>query len=254
MIPKIGLDIEFGVRKSGQFMPAHDVFSREIGTSGIIGLDGHPQTGELRPDASTNLVEVVTNMYAAFKYVNDIFVENDITLHAGQWRDNKALGGHVHFGIGEDNTSRRSATIPYLDHFLDKIVSNKTDDVLEKRLRIERGYGGLSQVRSKPYGFEYRTPGSFIHNPQLSMVYLTLAKLSSIAAMDRPFDASKYPTSRGVYTNARALFDEAVGALSRNGITEDIDDCLLGLDVIKDVFKRSPSINWEDNLLENWGM
>ena len=252
MICKIGLDIEFGVRKNGQFMPAHDVFSREIGTSGTIGLDGHPQTGELRPDASTNLVEVVTNMYAAFKYVNDIFVENHITLHAGQWRDGKAIGGHVHFGIGEANIGRRSAIVPYLDHFLDKIVSNKTDDAAEKRLRIERGYGELSAIRSKPYGFEYRTPGSFIHNPQLSMVYLTLSKLSSIAAIDRPFSASKYPTSRDVYTNARELFDEAVGVMARNNITEDIDDCLLGLDVIKDVFKRTPSINWEDNILGHW--
>ncbi len=252
MICKLGLDVEFGCRKRGQFIPAHDVFSREIGTTGIIGLDGHPQTGELRPGASTNLIEVVTNMYAAFKYVSDILAENDVTLHAGQWRDNKALGGHIHFGIGEDNTSRRTAMIPYLDHFLDKIVSNKTDNVAEKRLRIERGYGGLRQVRSKPYGFEYRTPGSFIHNPQLSMVYLTLAKLSSIVSIDREFSASKYPLSNSVYDNARALFDEAVGAMARNSITEDIDDCLLGLDVIKDVFKRTPSINWEDNILTNW--
>ena len=252
MICKIGLDIEFGCRQRGQFIPAHDVFSREIGTSGTIGLDGHPMTGELRPDASTNLVEVVTNMYAAFKYVNDIFVENDITLHAGQWRDGKAIGGHVHFGIGEDNISRRTAMVPYLDHFLDTIVSSKTDNMAEKRERINRGYGGLSQIRSKPYGFEYRTPGSFIHNPQLSMIYLTLSKLASIAAIDKPFSVSKYPTSNSVYDNSRALFDDAVDVMARNNIAGDIDDCLLGLDVIKDIFKRTPSINWEDNILDNW--
>ena len=154
--------------------------------------------------------------------------------------------------MGGENIGRRNAIVPYLDHFLDKIVSNKTDDMSEKRLRRERGYGHLSETRSKPYGFEYRTPGSFIHNPQLSMVYLTLSKLASIASIDREFSASKYPTSNSVYDNSRLLFDEAVGAMARNSITGDIDDCLLGLDVIKDVFKRAPIINWEDNILDNW--
>ena len=252
MICKIGLDVEGGCRRRGEFMPAYELFSREISIDSTIGLDGHPSTLEVRPAASTNIIEVITNIYSALKYVTDICNGHSVTIHAGQWRDQKAIGSHVHFGVGGENIGRRNTIVPYLDHFLDTIVSNKTDDMEEKRLRLERGYGERSSTRSKPYGFEYRTPGSFIHNPQLSMVYLTLSKLSSIAAIDRSFSASKYPTSNSVYDNSRLLFDEAVGAMARNNITEDIDDCLLGLDVIKDVFKRTPSINWEDNILDNW--
>lgn len=252
MIPKIGLDIEFGLRQRGQFIPANAVFSREIGTTGRIGLDGHPQTGELRPDASTNIVEVVTNMYAAFKYVMNVLDDNDITLHGGQVRDGKALGGHIHFGIGEENIGRQDSIVRYLDFFLDNIVSNATDNAAEKRERHRIGYGHPSSVRSKPYGFEYRTPGSFIYSPELSMVYLTVAKLSSIVSVDRPFDSSKYPLARGVYDNIRALFDEAVGTMSRQDVTTDIDDCLLGLDIIKRMFSSAPTINWEGNILDNW--
>ena len=252
MLSKIGADVEVGFRKNGEFIPAYEIFSRDIGITAPFSLDGHPSTGEIRPAPSTNIVEVVTNIYTALNCFTDIFNENAVSVHAGQWRDGKSLGFHVHFGIGEENIGRRNTIVPYLDHFLDTIVSNKTDNMEEKRLRLERGYGERSSTRSKPYGFEYRTPGSFIHNPQLSMVYLTLSKLSSIAAIDRSFSASKYPTSNSVYDNSRLLFDEAVGAMARNNITEDIDDCLLGLDVIKDVFKRTPSINWEDNILDNW--
>lgn len=252
MLCKLGMDVELVCNKDGEYIPAHEIFSREIGTSGRFGLDGSPRISEMRPAESENIIELVTNIYTAFKYVDDLFTENRVTLHAGHYKSGQSIGCHVHFGIGEDNIGRRNAIVPYLDHFLDKIVSNKTDNMEEKRLRLNSGYGELSAVRSKPYGFEYRTPGSFIHNPQLSMVYLTLAKLSSIAAIDRPFSASKYPTSNDVYDNARLLFDEAVGAMARTNIPEDIDDCLLGLDVIKDVFKRAPSINWEDNILDNW--
>lgn len=255
MICKIGLDVEAGCRRRGEFIPAYDVFSRSIGTSGRIGLDGHPATLEARPDASTNIIEVVTNIYTAFNCFDELFIENDITIHVGHWQDNKPLGGHIHFGIGPDNITHRNEIVKYLNFFLDKLISPATDNLDEKRLRRDRGYGGTSDIRSKPYGFEYRTPGSFIHNPELTMVYFTIAKLASIAASDTSFDSSKYTVSKSIYDNVAALFEEATETMGRQGIRDDITDCVLGVSIIKRMFRGIEivvPINWEDNILDNW--
>ena len=73
MLVKIGFDGELVCRKDGEYIEAHNIFSRSIGTSGRFGLDGSPRIAEVRPDASTNIIKVVTNIYTAFKYVDDIF-------------------------------------------------------------------------------------------------------------------------------------------------------------------------------------
>ena len=256
MLAKIGFDGELVCRKDGEYIEAHNIFSRSIGTSGRFGLDGSPRISELRPDASINIIEVVTNIYTALNVFRDIFEENNVTFHAGHYKHGQAIGNHIHFGCGQDNISHRDRIVSYLNFFVDKLLSPATDDEEEVRLRRARGYGGLSDVRSKPYGFEYRTPGSFIHNPELTMVYFTIAKLVSIAASEGNFIPSNYRTSEGVYNNAVTLFDEANTVLTNQGITEDISDCVLGMAIIKRMFSGTSiitPINWEDNILDNWG-
>ena len=255
MLHKIGADVEVGLRKDGEFIPAYDVFSRSIGTTGIFGLDGHPATSELRPAPSTNIIEVVTNIYTALNCFTDIFDENGITVHAGHWQDSKPLGFHIHFGIGEDSITHRNEITTYLNFFLDTLISPATDNMEEKRLRRDRGYGRTSDIRSKPYGFEYRTPGSFIHNPELTMIYFTIAKLASIVASDTPFDSSRYTTTKSINDNVVALFDAATASMERQGIRDDIADCVLGMSIIKCMFSGVSiitPINWNDNILDNW--
>ena len=255
MLSKIGLDVELVCNKDGEYIPAHNIFSRSIGTSGQFGLDGSPRISEMRPNASENIIEVVTNIYTALKYVDDLFTENNVTLHSGHYKSGQAIGSHIHFGNGEENIAHRNEIVKYLNFFLDELISPATDNMEEKAHRRNSGYGRLGDIRSKPYGFEYRTPGSFIHNPELTMVYFTIAKLASIAASDTPFDFSKYTTTKSINDNVVALFDAATASMGRQGIRDDIADCVLGMSIIKRMFRGADIItpvNWNDNILDNW--
>ena len=58
-------------------------------------------------------------------------------------------------------------------------LSNCIDDKEQKQKRERTGYGKLSAYRRKSYGFEYRTPGSFLLSPSTTLVTLNSCKACS---------------------------------------------------------------------------
>jgi hypothetical protein len=159
---KLGLDPEFLITQNGELTSAHlllgTVKEGQIGTDGI--KEGYREIGELRPDPGTpeELVSNVKKLYQSLNVILKVKANEYKVFAGGGRRHNFSLGGHIHFNIPSD-----IGLTQLLDDFIGKTLQS-----LEGAGRPQRrDYGRLSDVRAKPYGFEYRTPPSFIGKPDL---------------------------------------------------------------------------------------
>lgn len=90
------------------------------------------------------------------------------SLHFGQYQ----IGGHIHFS----NLKLNSRLLRALDNYL-AIPIFLIEDPRTSATR-RRQYGWIGSVRSKPHGgFEYRTPGSWLVSPEITLGCLCLAKI-----------------------------------------------------------------------------
>ena len=83
--------------------------------------------------------------------------------------ENTSIGGHIHFSQPVDNklTKILDATIGHLGF----VVGGKN-----QWLRVKKGsYGKYGSVERKNYGFEYRTPPSWLISEEWTLAYLSLA-------------------------------------------------------------------------------
>ena len=159
----IGMDPEFLLlTKGNRLFPAHQLMSS---SRGRVGLDtSGSDTGELRPKEGTPK-EIKKNMRELYKQLNDKIKESGRDLrvfsgsHLKREGDIISLGGHIHFNIEEDYEFIR-----ILQAFIgDKLVRGKLND----RWKADRNYGNPHDYNDKSYGFEYRTPPSFIGKPEV---------------------------------------------------------------------------------------
>lgn len=176
---QLGTDPEFvflgpkGLIAASDYFPAQDNNSHN---NPEIGGDGHPATVELRPPPRTSPSEVVGE-------ISRILAENWQVVPAGlAWRagshcEGKTLGGHLHFGAdpGADPLRIQDNILTALDGVLAQFMS-LLEDPTEALMRRATRYGKPSDVRDKPWGFEYRTPASFIVSPEISIGVLALGK------------------------------------------------------------------------------
>ncbi len=159
---KLGLDPEFLITHNGELTSAHlllgTVKEGKIGTDGF--REGYREIGELRPDPGTprELVENVRKLYLSLNVILKVKANEYKVFAGGGERHNFALGGHIHFNIPS-----HVVLTQLLDDFIGKTLKGLDGAGRPQR----RDYGRLSDVRSKPYGFEYRTPPSFIGKPDL---------------------------------------------------------------------------------------
>lgn len=182
-LPKfsIGTDPELVcLRTDGTPIYVRDI----IPVAGKFGADGHGFIAELRPDAAIDPKILVEN-------TRETLAAGHLALgkypwYAGPWIADKPLGGHLHFGT--------KATDGILDalHFQLGIMLALIEPPEQARTRRNtplggvggggfmnnRGipYGLLGDWREKPYGFEWRTPSSFIVSPGISLGVFALAK------------------------------------------------------------------------------
>ena len=159
---KLGLDPEFLITQNGELTSAHLVLGTikegQIGTDGV--REGYREIGELRPDPGTpeELVSNVKKLYQSLNVILKVKANEYKVFAGGGRRHNFSLGGHIHFNIPSD-----VGLTQLLDDFIGKTLQSLDGAGRPQR----RDYGRLSDVRSKPYGFEYRTPPSFIGKPDL---------------------------------------------------------------------------------------
>lgn len=168
----IGCDPELICRRNGQFVPANKFFK----SNSSFGLDGSDSVAEIRPGFSESPIDITAKIYQILDYGHSKV--SDLELFAGHYQNNYAIGGHTHFSVQPD-----PAVLDGLDIVLGSL-SNCIDDKEQRHKRERSGYGKKSSVRRKPYGFEYRTPGSFLFSPSVTLVHLTLAKLTVIGVIE----------------------------------------------------------------------
>lgn len=153
-------------------------FPRQGGHNGQnpeIGADGHPHIAEMRPPPASSPVDLTNN-------IKDILERNwkkvpeEAIWKAGSWVAEKPIGGHIHFG---NITNNDASLIEYLDGIMAQTVI-LLEDSMEARKRRAGAYGKLSDVRTKAWGFEYRTLPSFILSPPITIGVLALAKAAAL--------------------------------------------------------------------------
>lgn len=185
----VGADPEFMMvkRDTDEIVYATHVCNamREHSALHELGADGCGHTFEARPEPSVSPIQIVNNLYNIFighvaRHPNLL----DYKWKAGSFQHNASLGGHIHFGISGRVLSPRVGC-DILSNYLGAI-SILVEDKEEGLKRRSTGYGGMHDHRVQKYGFEYRTPSSWLVSPYVSAAFLCLAKTIIWEAVNNP--------------------------------------------------------------------
>jgi hypothetical protein len=175
---KLGADPEFMIANSrtDKMIAASEFFPRD----GIVGCDNirvprrqQRPVGELRPQADISPLMLQENIKAALEQANKMVPYKNIKLLAGsQPFPGFSIGGHIHFS----NLSLNGHIMRTLDNYLGLPIYLLENQKTAVKRRNK--YGHLNDFRVKDHGgFEYRTPGSWLVTPEISLAVLCLAKL-----------------------------------------------------------------------------
>ncbi len=183
---QIGSDMEVMLRnQQGKMVLA----SRYFGRRGPIGCDNRSvqMDGkrlpllELRPEPDENPITVVANLKQLMTDASSTINRKGVEWRAGSMPFRPySTGGHIHF-----------SGVPYSSHFV-RVLDNYLglplmliEDQRTASLRRPR-YGFLGDVRLKDWGFEYRTPASFIVSPEVTAAVFCLAYVLAVHHRDLP--------------------------------------------------------------------
>jgi len=142
-----------------------------------IGLDGISDIAEFRPKQANDPIEHFNNLKRLINlsYTRLSKVRNDLIIVAGSgfgYQHGDITGGHIHFNI--KNERRMDKVLSTLDVML-SIPMLFIEQYPNNKIR-RKDYGfGFSNCRINNHGFEYRTPCSFILEPNLAKGVFCLA-------------------------------------------------------------------------------
>lgn len=215
---KIGADPEFMIAnsKNGKMVPASEFFPRE----GLFGCDNiripsrqQRPVAELRPKPDTSPTAVHNNIKQALELANKKVPYKNIKWLAGsQPFSGFSIGGHIHFS----NFPLNNQSLRVLDNYLGLPVFLIENQATAVKRRIK--YGRLGDYRMKEYGgFEYRTPGSWLISPEITMAVLCLAKIvsSNYQRLKRNFFINA-EAQRAFYSGDQQYFKQAFEEIWRD--------------------------------------
>lgn len=226
----LGCDPELICRKNGSFVPAHNYFK----SNSSFGLDGCDSVAEIRPGYSESPIDLTAKIYQVLEYGHEKYP--DLEFFAGHCVDDRPIGGHTHFGLEPD-----TKIIEALDVVLGSF-STCVDDKNQRARRERTGYGKKGAYRRQPHGFEYRTPGSFLLSPSITLIHFTLAKLAVIGVLEDNIDFADLKGTQHSCTFLKKLKQLPT-------IPEDCQEGLKELDLL--IGKK---VNWNQDILPNWGL
>jgi hypothetical protein len=227
----IGCDPELICHRNGQFVPAHNFFK----SNSSFGLDGCESTAEIRPGFSESPIDLTAKIYTILDYGHD--KAPDLEFISGHYVDDYSIGGHTHISIDP---------IPEVIDALDIVLgsfSNCIDDKMQRQKRERNGYGKRGAYRRKSYGFEYRTPGSFLLSPSVTLVHLTLSKLAVVGVLEDKVDFNELKNRQHSCTFLKSL---------KHSLHTIPDDCKEGLKELDTLLGKR--LNWNADILPNWGL
>ena len=172
----IGSDLEFMFKNRNSLMV---LASRYFTPSGRIGCDARSINGdkakrplaELRPEPASSPERLCQNIDVLLRQAAAVAKQKHPTWVAGSAPFERfSLGGHIHFS-GLPYSGR---LVNLLDVYVGLPLMLIEDPTTAKRRRPK--YGFLGDIRHKSYGgFEYRTPGSFLVDPGITLGAFALA-------------------------------------------------------------------------------
>jgi len=162
----IGADPELMITKDGKHVRARNVFYPQDD----FGCDGCDDVAEIRPGKAKSPLELTTRIHALLVLGHKI--DNKMCFHAGSHVNGYPIGGHIHFATPANETILNNLQILYEE--FEKIVFCPAG--LKERQKT--GYGNPKTIRRNDYGFEYRTPASWLLSPEITFVAICLAKIA----------------------------------------------------------------------------
>ncbi len=195
----IGADPEFSCEKDGKLVVAEEVITNEP-DDGQFGCDGNGVTFEIRPSADISPIKLVNNIHKVFvsatmqnpDFLNYKWISR--SFHLGY-----PLGGHVHFGI-HDNQYDHATALLFLDDYVGSI-SLLLENKLEGIRRRQDNYGRKSGYRTQSWGFEYRPMSSWLSSPAVSAGILCLSKMVMYECLNNPRFNFKCYTNETDFSN-----------------------------------------------------
>jgi len=161
----LGADPELIIEnEENEQVPADELF----GFAGEIGTDGHSHVMEIRPAPAENPLSLVDNIEELLQKANQM-IPYDLQLKAGSYCHDP-IGGHIHF---ETRYSRKLLNL--LDCYLAVpllLLENLNDAIYRRK---NTNYGLLSAYENKMWGFEYRTPPSWLVSKGITQSTLCVA-------------------------------------------------------------------------------
>jgi hypothetical protein len=227
----IGCDPELICQRNGSFVPAH----RHFKSNSSFGLDGCDSTAEIRPGYSESPIDLTAKIKIIIDYGHS--KAPDLEFYAGHYVCEYSIGGHLHFSVEPE-----TKIIESLDAVLGSL-SNCIDDRDQRNKRERSGYGKKGAYRRKSYGFEYRTPGSFLLSPSTTLVTLTLAKLTVLGVKEDNLDFVQLKDRQHSSTFLKKLKNYLLT------IPEDSREGLKELDLL-----LNRKLDWNKNILPAWGV
>lgn len=238
----IGCDPELIMAKNGRIIPADSYL--EFKSS--FGTDGCDAVTELRPGYDSNPIALTAKIKKILDYGAGQ-IPADVGLYSGHFQYDYPIGGHIHIGM-----SMESRFIIMNMNIALEALSNCIDDIAQRDERRSSGYGQIGDYRENNWGFEYRTPGSWLLSPATTLSYLTMAKLAVLAyteQKDRLKPVVSLDTIHSIYGDKKLL--ENIGTIYEDTLKIPIpDDCVKGIKVIQELIKVK--INWNDNIRSYW--
>ena len=241
----LGADPEFIIQSGGTLHEASRVFSG----GGAVGTDGCSTVAELRPGRETDVWRIgcrVLNCITKAWSMAKESMESEPIFLAGHFKERHPIGGHIH--ISTDTLVDWPRVVGVLDTYVGAALSDLVDPTEERGQRRGHGYGQLgSWNRKGPLHIEYRTPGSWLLSPKMTIATFTVAK----AAIETWTNSvGNPPTLAQVaeldYAGKRKLI---MGLFAKsNALTKDVMSCRPVVDEIV----HAPRPDWNDNFAALW--
>ena len=237
----IGLDPEFLLTKNDAKIDCSEVVpasaTNPVGTDGEAS--GYRDIGEFRPKAGSpkEIRATMKGLLAELAVmIRDNGSHSTAKVYCGGGKKlSKAIGGHIHFNIPSSKE---------LVRLLDDFVGKPLLAMKGSERSNGSSYGRLSAIESKPYGFEYRTPPSFIGRPEMfaGVVAVSYCLAKTWAAISSGASTFTYManTEVGAYTDCYSKlecyedFKEEIDTLVSfidNGETLEEDDVLAAWEI-----------------------
>jgi hypothetical protein len=195
---KVGADPEFVFIRKGVVLNPEDL-SFQVGLA--FGADLCGRLVELRPEADRSVLRVTASLLDSLRWMSVYYPEClDFEWIAYPLVGRDGLGGHVHFGRKKNTRKEEVFSLDRLAHYLfNGAVLNKMGQ--DERTKSTH-YGRMGDIRPQKHGYEYRTLPSWLENPWLSFLVMTLGKLVVLHGLEKT-DSTNF---RQIMSNLLALY------------------------------------------------